>query len=681
MPESFAQTSEGLLLIANGIDPVLRFDGYSGQAEPAGLERPTTAVVASASGTGSITGSYTAYVSYLRSDGFESSLSPISGSFIAASAAQINYSSVPVSPDPRVTARRIYRNTNGQARTYYLDVTIDDNVTTTATSTTLDTILAARTAFPIFGLDINGNSLDRTLNHNPPPDTKPFVAFHLNTCYLAGAVTYHEGSCEVAIGSRTVQGRGTEWKENWAGRFFYVDGAEATGEIESVDAATQILTLVDPYEGPTNLFANYAIRPSPGVSSLLHYCDVEGGAEAWPPTNAIEIPEEDDEVTGLMVMYGYLYVVKRRSIYKFTTGRDPGADGFLYLNSRRGCINHRSWVVVDESAYMLDDRGVHIFSGTLESQNVSEPIQDLFRDSTDTPINWNVSRFFHASHSPGESTIRFFVAFRGDYLPRHALCFCYALQRWWIEEYYRPIGCSVLGQSALRQASWGSTGEQPYLGSDANAIFALTPAVPDVALTPASLNRPVLSAGVNTVTVAGTLTGSLIGAPVVHRSAERGVLQTRRITAVSGSQITVHPVWLYRPEAEDEIVIGGFPYQMRTHEYAYAGGQKTGERSVEVDFSRNPGSYLDVEINQDELGPLVSAATITAAANFGVESRKDRTTSRIDMAKKECFGRISFDGLREGATDGPRSCQIALTGIGGNKREAISQIVVKGVTT
>lgn len=672
MPNSFCSTGEGLLVTTNGIDPVYVWRGDAATLELAGLIAPTTAVQGAGAGVGTLNGTYFAYVSYIREDGFESSLSPISGDFILTNANQVNYTSVPVSPDARTVARRIWRNTNGQARTIYLDVTIEDNVSTTASSILSDTILQANLNFAL----LDSANFPHAHDNDPPPDTKPYVFYCLNLAFYLGYENYAEGSCEVVTGSPLVQGRGTEWRSNWVGRNFYPAGGNAVYEIESVDVTNQIITLTGAFLGLSNLFCGYAVRPTPTECAAMYWSQ-PGKPEAVNPLNAVAVPDEDDVVTGGMVMFGFGYVLKRKSIYRFTFNRNPAKDGRLYPSCRRGAVNERCAVVVGDVAYILDERGIYRFTDGQDGQDVSGPIQDIFRDGTDTPINWQAARYFHASHSPSEFTIRWFVNFSGDYQPRTAICFCYALDRWWTEEYHRPIGCSVLGQSGRSSATFGRNVERVYYGSDAGQIYALTQAAPDVA--DAAANTLVLDAGISTVTINAAASADLVGAPVVHRAILSSDLQTRRVTAVSGQVITVHPPWLRRPVEGDEIVLGGFPYTMRTDFYRLIRSEKTDERNVEVFFKRNPESKLDVSIAFDQGNDDEEAAiSLTAESHFGVETKKGRDSARINMGKREGFALMRYDGLREGSQDGRRDVSIELTGIGGNGVDSIQSLIVKG---
>lgn len=677
MPDNFASTDNGLIVICNGIDKASIWRGTESTVEDAGLVAPDSPVTGTGDGAGSMTGSYFAYVTYVRSDGFESSLSPVSASIVLNNHQEIDYTNVPVSPDSRVVARRIYRNTNGQARTVYLDVTIEDNVTTTASSSLIDTLLQVQTSFALFELGPGGIYLPRAANNNPPPDTKPFVVEHLGVTYYAGYEDYAEGSCEVTLNSNVVQGRGTRWRSNWAARLLYVDGADQGYEIASVDEDLQQITLVDPYPGATNLFAAYTVRPTEGECWTLYYSGVNQ-PEAVNPLHAITIPQEGGPVTGLMSMYGFLYILKRKSIFRFTVGRNPLLDGALYPANNRGCINQRCAVVVSDTAFILDERGAYIFSGGQDVKDLTGPIQDIFRDGTESPINWQASRYFHGAHSPGESAIRWFVNFRGDYQPRHCLSFCYSLQRWWVEYYDRPVGASCLGLSGRTSTGWGKSVEQVYYGLDASQIVAPRQAVPELVQQPKAQITTVLESTFTTVTCNATFGNDCIGAPLVLRSQEAG-LQSRRIIAVDGNTVTVHPPWSRMPEADDEVIFGGFIWQMQTHDVRYSNTEVYGERSVEVFYEPNPKSKMDVEILHDD-DAQVAACNLSYAENEGVETQKNREAIRLDMSLKTGFAILKADGLREGMTQGRRRMGLRFTGVGGNGQDALCQIVQKGVT-
>lgn len=76
--DCFQESDQGLLYLADGFSPVLRWDGSTPAMELAGLDAPPTRVTLSGASSGENLGSYTAYQRFLDRFGFKSNLSPIS---------------------------------------------------------------------------------------------------------------------------------------------------------------------------------------------------------------------------------------------------------------------------------------------------------------------------------------------------------------------------------------------------------------------------------------------------------------------------------------------------------------------------------------------------------------------------------------------------------------------------
>ena len=81
MPHSFAESPDGLLYFASGMDPVLRWDGRSNFAETAGVEGPSTKPALTGDGNGAIVGTYRAYVRFLDQYDNPSNVSPVSDEY------------------------------------------------------------------------------------------------------------------------------------------------------------------------------------------------------------------------------------------------------------------------------------------------------------------------------------------------------------------------------------------------------------------------------------------------------------------------------------------------------------------------------------------------------------------------------------------------------------------------
>jgi len=77
MPNDYSETPDSLLLIVDGIDSVLRWDGLYPTAETAGVIGPTEAITLAASGVGQIVGSLYGYARFVDRLGNYSNLSPI----------------------------------------------------------------------------------------------------------------------------------------------------------------------------------------------------------------------------------------------------------------------------------------------------------------------------------------------------------------------------------------------------------------------------------------------------------------------------------------------------------------------------------------------------------------------------------------------------------------------------
>lgn len=674
MPNSFAESADGVVLVASGIDAMVRWDGYDTQAVEAGVAAPATALALGQTfGAPGISGTYVAYCRFVDKYGNVSDFSPVSAEVVLTIAATITYSSVPVPTDAKVVRRQILRNTDGQERTFYVDIDTTDIASATLSSSRTDSELAAQEAVPL--LDANGNLFAN--RHGLPPNHKPFIAFHLTRIWAAGEVSYSEGSCEVVSGSTTVTGRGTEWTTEMAGRQLHVAGATQAYEVGSVDETAQTLVLTTAYSDATNAFAAYAIRPFPAEQNLLYYSE-PGLAESWPATNALELPEDGDRVTGLMPKDSFLYVLKTRHIYRVTAQADPADDGYIFLSCNRGCVNDRCWVIADEVAYLLDEGGIYAFDGSDQPKNISTPIQTFFRPTGDGPlINWRAQNFFHASHSPGEETIRFFVTLTGEYLPRHALCYAYRLDRWWLEEYAVRVGCSALGRLGRPTGGWQLGIETPFLGSEGGRVLALNGVALDgVPEGNGTTRGTVASAGVCSLTDGRATFGTLAGTPV-SISAGRGRGQTRVIVSNTATELQLDRPWAVKPDATSVYQVGGIPYSFLTQRMRYAPSESRDGASVEITFPPLPGQTARLSLAQD-YGPRQTRGATRAGVYTSDVRGQDGTD--LDLGAEQGSFLQQFARNRENATGGPRFVRVGLDGVSGEPRVAFGETVLMGVT-
>lgn len=692
MPECIVETSDGVVLCANGIDNVLQWDGYASQASVAGVSPPyldyltsqsgtttTDKPVLAGSGVGSLEGTYLAAVRFVDENGNYSDLSNFSDQVSVSGINSFDYSNLPVPNQPSVVRRQILRNTDGQADTFYVDIDTFDLGSTTLSSTRDDDDLATQEAVPLF----DTSDADIANVWTPPPNWKPFMVWHQNRMHYLGVQPYTQGSVRVQNGSTTVYGQGTEWPETLMLRYIYMDGATQPYQIESIDAANQTLELTEAYSGDELRYASYSIKPASAEDNTGYFSEANQPV-AVPYRNAYTVPQDGEDVTGGMNFGSYLYIIKRRRMYRLTTRNNPIADGRVFLGITRGCVNNRCYVVANEIVYLLDEGGVYAFSSDAMGEPASSQIQDFFRrDSFSTyRINWSASRFFHAVHSPQEEIIRWFVAVGEDHYPRHALSYCYTLKRWSLDQLEIPIPASCLGQALGTAGTFGGSREQVYYGSRAAAVFGLSYDGLDGITKAKAVRGKVSSSSTQSITANGYDFTGCVGATIALVDG-RGRGQVRVIIEVSGSTGRLDRPWDILPGDGSIFQVGGVKVEYRSRQIRYVRTESKGGRSAEFGYVPVP----ELDLPQTIRGKVYDNYRATP----GIAGRRsDKGQSRYVSTVKDQDGFIinlagtgfqlqKFDGGQEGQQDGPKTLSVGFEGIAGPERIRIQSFLLNGV--
>lgn len=743
-PNSYAETPPGLLLIANGIDPMVRWDGLSALASNAGVAQPTQAIALGGTGVGTISGTYVAYQRFLDKDRNPSNLSPVSnkvtmgtdglitrltyvpttgvvtitspahgrttndvvviqgvqgvpivngqhavtvvdantftlqglvltgGSYTMGGSwtygiASVVYSNVQKPTDARVVTRQILRNLDGTGDTFYVDVETADLLSTTFASTNSDESLAGGEAVPWMFAD----ETPMAYRYGVPPSHKSVVASHLGRIFAAAEVTYSAGHVTLSFGSTVVPGTGTAWPASFAGRRLYVTGGTSALDILAVDPSGQTLTLATPYLGVNADFVQYAIRPPPAERRLVYYSE-PGSPEAWPAWNAIAVPEDSDEIVGLMVKGSFLYVMERRHIYRFTFQADPAKDGFLFLSAQRGVLNNRCWVQVEDQAYCLDEAGIHKFNGGQSSEAISTSIQPIFQQGglNSFEVNWGADqRLWHAAHDPVRETIRWFVAMNGARQPQNAICYDYRLNRWWIEQYALAVTASTVGTIGYRRSIGGSEGRR---------VLCLGEGTSDLA-NPSVLSRGTATGAspVQIVDSGASFPAGLAGAPVSIVSGS-GAGQQRIITGNTATTIDVDRPFLVSIDATSVYQVGGIEWSWQSGWYRHVEDEYDNPRDLELIYQpTSTPAVTSVQLFYDH-------ATSPAVWQYGV-SQDGVTTSQgssiisVSMATPTGYARQSITGHRERNAPGDRYLSVQLSGVQASELVRIYQAAIRGV--
>lgn len=742
-PASYAETTSGLILIADGVDPVIRWDALTGTAVNAGVVPPATAPTLGGTGVGTIVGRRTAYVRWIDQYGNPSNLSPISNEVafgydrlidgLVVSAAGVPtvwtpqhglttgeqvvftkvpglavlegvrtvtvtdpdhftiagvrpvgparyagggswtwgmrtvvYGSVPVPADPKIVTRQILRNLAGSADTYYVDIETADVTSTSFTSTSDDETLASGLPVALFFDD----DLPSANRYQPPPSHKPVLASHLGRVFAAGDAVMADGHVEVALGSATVTGVGTAWSPALAGRLLSVVGASQAYGIAAVDPVAQTLTLTTTYGDGSDNFATYAIRSAPGERRLLYYTEPQQ-PEAWPPYNAISFPEDSDDIVGLLVKGSFLFVLERRHIWKFTYQNDPASDGNVFLSTMRGCLNDRCHVTAEDMTYMIDEIGIHRFDGQ-QSEAISTPIQDLFQQGSPAPyqINWDADqRYWHAAHDPTREVIRWFVALSGQLYPRHAICYQYRLNRWYLEEYPFAVTASTVATIGYRRS---------VVGSDSRRILCLSEGYTD-GVDPSAAARGIVTDSGPTTLVDATapFAANLAGSPVAIVTGP-GAGQARLIHDSTADTLTLDRPWLESPAAGSIYQVGGIPWNWRSGWYRYVEDEADNPRDVETVFQPlrlGPGS-LDLTVFYDHSDTPESWAY--GRADDGVSTSPGTPEVTIDMATGSGWAQHHLTGHRDARAPGTRHVSVELAGVQAVELMRVFSVTING---
>src|SRR3990167_4538703 len=138
-----------LLLWCNGVDGSLKYDGTTWYN--LGITAPASAPTAALGAAGALTGAYSYKVTFYNNALAHESIPSVASNSVTASAQQIGLTGIPVSADPQVTRRRLYRTSTGGA-TYRFLAEMTDNTTTTYTDNLADTTLGVEVESSANGL-------------------------------------------------------------------------------------------------------------------------------------------------------------------------------------------------------------------------------------------------------------------------------------------------------------------------------------------------------------------------------------------------------------------------------------------------------------------------------------------------------------------------------------------------
>jgi hypothetical protein len=538
----------------------------------------------------------------------------------------------------------------------YVDIDTRDLTSTSFTSSLLDDQLRQAESVPV--LDEQGRPWAQRFA--PPPSHKPALATYAGRAWAAGDVAYTKGCVLAVTGSNSIEGAGTDWPANFAGRLLYIAGAARPYNIVAVDTINQFLTLDRPVGDILPKFSLYAIRATNIDRRLIFYSE-PGEMESWPPWNSVAIPDDDDEVVALVRHQQALCVIGRRHIYRLVVRSDPALDGNMFLMAYRGAVGHRVVAQAEGVIYCLDESGIHAYDGNESTEPISYPIQTVFvPDGLSTTLNldWESDRqrLWHASVDPTRTVIRWFVDLIGKESLTHALCYNYRSKTWWFEQYPFEVTSACTGTVGHRRT---------IAGANLRRVFALGEGTTDVVAGSGSLRGTVSRAtSISLEDDAASFPATLAGTPVAILEGT-GKGQTAIIVTNTATTLTLLDPWDTNPDDTSVYQIGGVEWEWHSGWLDVTPSEESTFRDVVLSYNPvDSDTTVSAELIYDYDSRSVSWGTNWSAD--GVRCLDGDTEFTFDLAgARPSAGLRLFRGQTHHTTYdyGPSYMQLQMRGV------------------
>lgn len=242
-------------------------------------------------------------------------------------------------------------------------------------------------------------------------------------------------------------------------------------------------------------------------------------------------------ITSCVTFFEALYVFKAGACYR-VTGRTVATFAVELVFSDRGCIAHRSAIVVEDSLYFLDRRGIYRMDsgGALYQAAAIEATKESPLAPTWARLNLDAARYINAAVDEIGGYYYLAVALDDDPVPLYVVPLDFRRNRYVSRD--TTVCAMALGrlqdasglQHLIRLDDLGDVMEDAIGNSDVASADTLTGTIT------ASTALGVLTASAATFT---TTSGGNVGASFERYSAAGAVLDQNRIAANTGTTVTL----------------------------------------------------------------------------------------------------------------------------------------------
>tara|TARA_R100000458_G_scaffold36844_1_gene34294 strand:+ start:543 stop:3536 length:2994 start_codon:yes stop_codon:yes gene_type:complete len=287
------------------------------------------------------------------------------------------------------------------------------------------------------------------------------MTYLVDPTYSTGQVSvYTEGSTSVT--GNTSGGNATGWTTDLEGRIFCPNPADNkdTYIIESINEATQVMTLNKGYLGSSDTNKTYTIINPPEERNTIYISEQDLPESVITQIAIQENIRDEDELVGAVVMGAQYYALKEHSIYRITWGKTPLLDAQPQLAAMRGAISHRCADQHENVLYLMDEEGPYALTG-----NTVNPIGVAVADQwSDQLLDFSKKSTWSVRVDPLEELVYFFVTGSGEDRPKRALVYDIRTSMWSKWTYSWEVGdCVKLTWSNQRRLIMGSKNDNFYV--------------------------------------------------------------------------------------------------------------------------------------------------------------------------------------------------------------------------
>lgn len=337
-----------------------------------------------------------------------------------------------------------------------------------------------------------------------------------------------------------------------------------------------------------------------------------GKPEAFDP-DAYELvnPIDGQSIVATHASHGVLVVFKTNSVW-LLIGDDPASWELRVLSNETGCSSKQGIVTVRGRTYWWSEQGMASWDGV--SARIELAAQELLQPSVDDEaLNFTYLGNVVAAVDISNRRVMFAVPGTGETRNTLIIPYSFILERF-EAEYWDPLDIA-----SIATIDDGLGNPTVYIGGYTGQIFkwwdGFNDGVPSGTVT-GTVTSATSTTLVDSTAAFVTTGGSLIGRYAYAIDSTSRVVQRRRITANTATELTITPAWTYTPNTTYTYVVGGINFSWDTNAEDFTApfaSKRLRKIFIQVSVDNND-TTIYVDLIRDQ------AATVSTTRSFTVDS-------------------------------------------------------------